>query len=106
MYPFAILLLLGAVAWKAADLVYPRRDPRWVLTLVALALGVLFAEILQWDVFAAWGQDITADWLGVLFSGLIIGGVGGVFQSLARFFQALMEAEEAVVHSLEERRAA
>ncbi len=106
MYTFAILIVLSAVVWKVTDLIVPDHRNRMLGTFVALVLGVAAAEALQWNLFEAWGQDISAGWLGVVFAGLGIGAGAGMMQSIARMVDALLDAEEAVVHSMEERRAA
>lgn len=98
MYEFGILWLLAMVAWKLGDLVnlwavHNRR----LETLVSFGLGVGAAEALQWNLFDAYGQDITAAWLGVLGSGLIIGAAATVLRTTSQLAHALIHRVDAEV---------
>ncbi len=79
MHDFAIVALLGLVAYKAAEFVFGllgdlAADGR-VRLLATLGLGVIATELLDYSVFAAWGIDVRDSWMGPFFTGLMVGGM-------------------------------
>lgn len=91
MYEFGIFWFLALLTLKAGDLVnlWAVRN-RPLETLVLLAAGVGAAEALQWNLFGAYAQDITAAWLGVVGTGLVIGAAAGLLRTVSLFAHAIM----------------
>lgn len=46
-----------------------------------MAAGIGTAEALQWSLFEQWNLPIVAEWVGVVFTGLIIYGVSAGIHS-------------------------
>lgn len=90
MYGFGIVVLLAAFLVKFIDLIRQATAewlPRWATNLIALAAGIGTAEALQWSLFEQWSLPIVANWVGVLFTGLIIygfaAGIHGIYEVLS-----------------------
>lgn len=84
MYHFAIVALLGLAAYKGVDFLLGlvnSQDSR--LRLVStLGVGIIFTEILDYSVFAGWGVTLREDWMGAVWTGLIVGGMAYVWHEL------------------------
>lgn len=76
MYHFAIVALLGLAAYKVTevllDLSGMKLRAAWK-SIVTLGIGVAAAEVLDYSVFAGWGITVAEDWMGPVFTGLIVG---------------------------------
>jgi len=108
MYEFGILWLIALAVWKAGDLINLSAVRIHALeTLLVLALGIGATEALQWNIFAAYGQNITAGWLGILGGGLIVGAAAAALRTGSQLVSArLQQADGEVIHSDFRRRAA
>lgn len=78
MYDFAIVALLGLAAYKTTELVAGilKIDEGRMRLLATLGVGVVFTELLDYSVFAAWGISIRETWMGPVFTGLVVGAIG------------------------------
>ncbi len=81
MYEFAVLLLAGLVTAKLVDLVrHATKDvPKAGSLLIAAAVGIGLAYLLDFSIFAAWGVGVRAETIGVIVTGLVLAGVAGVW---------------------------
>lgn len=81
MHDFAIVALLGLVVYKTGEFLFGllRIDDDRVTLLGNLALGIITAEILGYSVFGAWGVAVREDWMGPVFTGLMIGAMSYVW---------------------------
>ena len=78
MYHFAIVALLGLAVYKTVDFVLGILGIELrgaIKTFVTLGLGVLATELLDYSVFAGWGITVREDWMGPLFTGLMVGAM-------------------------------
>lgn len=77
MHDFAIVALLGLAAYKTVDFLTSlfHKDDSMVRLVATLGVGVIFAELLDYSVFAAWGIGVRETWMGPVFTGLIVGGM-------------------------------
>src|SRR6267143_2034389 len=91
MYNFAIVALLGLACWKFMGMLLGllRIDlDASVRAFLTLGVGVLAAEIIDYSVFSAWGVTLRADWMGPVFTGLIIGAFAYVWHYALGFVEA------------------
>ncbi len=76
MYVFATIALLGLAVAKFVDLaggiVRVRRPVRQFLAFLA-GIGIVWAADLS--MFAGFGIDLRTPWMGVVITGLVIGGL-------------------------------
>jgi hypothetical protein len=81
VYHFAIVILLGLACYKAVEFLtgLVSVDDSRVRLVATLGVGVLFAEILDYSVFAGWGVALRDTWMGPVWTGLIIGGMAYVW---------------------------
>lgn len=107
MYEFAVFWLLALAVWKVGDLVnlWAVRN-RPLETLVLLALGVGAAEALQWNILEAYGQDVTAVWVGVIATGLGVGAAASVLRTGSAMLHALIHRVDADVLPFDSHKAA
>jgi hypothetical protein len=85
VHHFAIVALLGLATWKFVGLVLGLMGQEMnstVKAFITLAVGVIAAEILDYSVFAGWGVTFRADWMGPVFTGLVIGSMAYVWHNL------------------------
>lgn len=78
MYHFAIVALLGLAAYKTTELVgsFLKIEEGRMRAVLTLGVGVVFAELLDYSVFAGWGIGIRETWMGPVFTGLCVGAIG------------------------------
>ena len=83
MYVFATAAFLGL-----GVMVFARVFDRYLGALhehrafVGAGLGVLAAWLADYDLFARWGQPMREEWIGLLLTGLALGGLAHVFHEL------------------------
>ena len=84
MYVFAIAALLGLGVFALAmfgnrfvSLAYEF----WAVVLVGFGIGA--AWLADFDVFELWGIGVREPWIGITLTGLMIGGLGLVYRSVA-----------------------
>lgn len=85
MYAFLILVALAlglSVVLHALDELVPVRAPEALGRTIAVALGAGFAWLLGYSVFTAFGQDLRAEWLHPLATGLVLVAVGEFARSV------------------------
>lgn len=85
MYVFGIAALLSlgvlAVAMMVRRFVYQNQRPEmWMLLLTAL--GIATAWIADFSLWAGWGIDVRADWIGVTLTGLALAGFAQVWHEV------------------------
>lgn len=83
MYAFALVILLG-LAVTAMVMLFDRflRIADELTVGVALLLGMGGAWLADMNVFAAWGFTLRAEWIAIVFTGLIVGAVGYLFHEV------------------------
>lgn len=109
MYGFGIVVLLGLLVGNLVDFVARAaggRLPAWGTNLIAAAAGVGALEALQFSLFEEWGLSITADWVGVVFTGLIVYGVSAVGHGVYGVLSGIAKRTKADVVPIERPRAA
>ncbi len=86
MYEFATVALLALALYKVMDLVggATRVSPATRITLTIL-LGVGLTWLLDYNVYAAWGQGFRDAWMGVVGTGLTIAGLTAAWHALFGF---------------------
>ena len=83
MYTFAVILLLGLAVMAVVMLVdrFLRFADEFVVALTIL-LGIGAAWLADFDLFASWGIALREDWIAILFTGMVIGGVAYFFREV------------------------
>ena len=83
MYEFATIALLGLAVCKLVDvggnLGHLSRAARITL---AVLLGVGLTWLLDYNVYAAWGQVFRKAWMGTVGTGLTIAGIAAVWHEI------------------------
>ena len=85
MYSFLVLvgLALGLyVVMQVLDEIIPFRAPAALTRTVAVAVGALLAWGLDYSVFATFGQDLRAEWMHPVMTGLVLVAIGEFTRSV------------------------
>jgi len=86
MYEFATIALLGlalyAVMQLVGSLAHLSRTTSVTLTIL---LGVGLTWLLDYNVFAGWGQVFRDDWMGVVTTGIVVAGMSTVWNAVFGF---------------------
>ncbi|HUH06172.1 MAG TPA: hypothetical protein VML96_00055 [Egibacteraceae bacterium] len=85
MYAFLILIALAlglSVVLRALDDLIPFRAPAALTQTIAVAVGAGLAWILGYSAFAAFGQELRAEWMHPVLTGLVLVAVGEFTRSL------------------------
>lgn len=85
MYAFLILIALAlglSVVLRALDDLVPFRAPAALTQTVAIAVGAGLAWILGYSAFAAFGQELRAEWMHPVMTGLVLVAVGEFTRSV------------------------
>ena len=85
MYGFLVLLGLALglyVVQQVIDEVIPFRAPAALTRTVAVAVGAGIAWMLGYSVFSAFGQDLRAEWMHPVMTGLVLVAIGEFVRSL------------------------
>lgn len=79
MYELGIIVFGGLVTAKTVDFVrHLVKDLNKAMVLFLAALvGVGYAYLFDFSVFAEWAIGVRADWIGTLATGLFMGGLAG-----------------------------
>lgn len=88
MYAFVILLGLGlglGVAMEVIDELVPLKTPKAVTRTVAAAIAVLVAWGLDYSVFSAFGQELRAQWMHYVATGIVLVAVADLTRELKAF---------------------
>lgn len=85
MYAFLVLLALAlglSVVQQAIDELIPFRAPVALTRTVTIALGAGLAWMLGYSAFTAFGQDLRAEWMHPVFTGLVLVAIGEFSRSV------------------------
>ncbi len=85
MYAFLLLVALAlglSVVRQAFDDLVPVRIPVALSRVVTLAAGAGLAWMLGYSAFAAFGQELRAEWMHPLMTGLLFVAVGEFARSV------------------------
>lgn len=77
----ALALALTVLHRAATDLV-PVHAPAVLTRTLAVALGAGLAWMLDYSVFSAFGQDLRAEWMHPVLTGLVLVAIGEFIRSL------------------------
>jgi uncharacterized protein (DUF697 family) len=79
MYAFLVLvgLALGlSVVHQVIDEVVPFRTPVALTRTITVAIGAGVSWMLGYSAFAAFGQDLRAEWMHPVMTGLVLVAIG------------------------------
>jgi len=86
MYEFATVALLGLALYKVMDLLGALGHLSRAATItLTILLGVGLTWLLDYNVYASWGQVFRKDWMGVVGTGITIAGFATVWDSVFGF---------------------
>lgn len=57
--------------------------------LAMMAVGILVAWLADFDVWSAWGVPVREPWIGIVLTGLGIGGLAAVWGALLDFVHGM-----------------
>ena len=84
MYTFAIVAMLGLAVWKSVGFLLGLLNKdvdSSIRTFLTLGIGVLYAEILDYNAFAGWHTTFRSSWMGPVFTGLVLGSMAYVWHN-------------------------
>ncbi|MBD0324396.1 MAG: hypothetical protein ICV72_13575 [Aldersonia sp.] len=85
MYAFVVLvgLALGLyVVAQVLDEIVPFRTPTALTRTITVAIGAGLSWLLGYSVFSAFGQDLRAEWMHPLMTGLVLVAMGEFVRSV------------------------
>lgn len=85
MYPFVVLIVLAlglAVLHQTADELLPFRTPAALTRTLAVIVAAGLAWMLDYSAFAAFGQELRADWMHPVMTGLVLIASGELVRSV------------------------
>jgi hypothetical protein len=85
MYAFVVLVGLAlslSVLLQAVEELVPFRAPVALTRTVAVAIGAGLAWLLGYSAFSAFGQDLRAEWMHPVMTGLALVAIGEFIRSL------------------------
>ena len=83
MYEFATVALLGLALYKVMDLVEDLGHlSRATTVTLTILFGVGLTWLLDYNVYAGWGQVFRKDWMGVVGTGITIAGLTTVWYGI------------------------
>ena len=86
MYEFATIALIGLALYKVIDLIGSLGHlSKAASVTLAILLGVGLTWLLDYNVYAGWGQVFRKDWMGVVSTGITIAGMATVWNSVFGF---------------------
>ena len=89
MYAFVVfvgLALALAVVSGVLDEVLPIKAPRALSTTMTVVVAILVAWALDYSVFRAFGQDLRAEWMNPVATGVVLVGAGEFLRAIAGSF--------------------
>jgi hypothetical protein len=89
MYAFVVfvgLALALAVVSGVLDEVLPIKAPRALSTTMTVVVAILVAWALDYSVFRAFGQDLRAEWMNPVATGIVLVGTGEFLRAIAANF--------------------
>ncbi|MEX0834829.1 MAG: hypothetical protein WD010_01970, partial [Nitriliruptor sp.] len=75
MYPFVVLIVLAlglSVLHQTLDELLPFRTPAALTRTLAVVIAAGLAFMLNYSAFAAFGQDLRAEWMHPVMTGLVL----------------------------------
>ena len=88
MYAFVILLGLGlglGVAMEVIDELVPLKTPKALTRTIFAGIATLVVWGLDYSVFTAFGQDLRAEWMHWVASGIVLVAVADLTSQLKAF---------------------
>jgi hypothetical protein len=83
MYEFATIALLGLAVCKVIDLVGNLGHLSRAATItLAVLMGLGLTWLLDYNVYAGWGQVFRKDWMGTVGTGFTIAGLSAVWHEV------------------------
>lgn len=85
MYAFVVLLGLAlalTVVLQVLDELLPVKAPAALTRTVGVVIAAGLAWALDYSVFTAFGQDLRADWMHPVATGLVLVGMGEFVRSV------------------------
>jgi hypothetical protein len=85
MYAFVVLLglvLALTVVMQVLDEVLPVKAPAALSRTVGVVLAIGLARAIDWSVFTAFAQELRADWMHPVATGLVLIGGGEFLRSV------------------------
>lgn len=85
MYAFLVLVILAlglTVIVQALDELLPVSAPAAWRHTIAVAIGAGLAWMLDYSAFAAFGQDLRAEWMHPVLTGLVLVAVGELVRGI------------------------
>jgi len=85
MYAFVVLvgLALGLyVVAQVLDEIVPFRTPAALTRTITVAIGAVIAWALGYSVFSAFGQELRAEWMHPVMTGLVLVAMGEFVRSV------------------------
>lgn len=85
MYAFLVLVALAlglSIVHQALDELVPFRTPAALTRTVAVAVGAGLAWMLGYSAFSAFGQDLRAEWMHPVMTGLVLVAFGEFTRSV------------------------
>lgn len=84
---YALLVLVGlalglSVVLQTLDEILPVRANAALMRATAVAVGTAMAWMLDYSAFTAFGQELRAEWMHPLMTGLLLVAVGEFVRSL------------------------
>src|SRR5947208_12108621 len=89
MYAFVVfvgLALALAVVSGVLDEILPLKAPKALTTTATVVVAVLVAWALDYSVFRAFGQDLRAEWMNPVATGIVLVGAGEFLRAIAANF--------------------
>lgn len=85
MYPFVVLMALAlslAVVHRTLDELVPIKAPAALTRTITVIVAIGVAWVLNYSVFAAFGQDLRAVWMHPVATGLVLVAFGEFSRSI------------------------
>ena len=85
MYPFVVLMALAlslAVVHRTLDELVPIKAPAALARTLTVVVAIGVAWVLNYSVFAAFGQDLRAAWMHPVATGLVLVAFGEFSRSI------------------------
>lgn len=85
MFPFLVLVLLAlglSVLHQTLDELLPFRTPAALTRTLAVAIAAGLAWMLGYSAFTAFGQELRAEWMHPVMTGLVLIATGELVRSL------------------------
>jgi hypothetical protein len=95
MHEFAILAFAGlAIALSVRILsTYVKELTRLSTVVLWVGLGVGFAYLANYSIFAAWGIGVRSEPIGMVLTGFMAGGLAMLWEEAISFFRAYTHQE-------------